>query len=76
MEKIKSQIDILKIKLTFFSSLVGATVYLFLNIFKLGVLDIYLLLFVFVALLIYGIIGVFNSIVGLNLKYEELSDAQ
>jgi len=72
MEKLKLQIDILKIKLTFFSSLAGGTVYIILNIDKLNFLNKHILYTLFALLLIYSVLGVFVNISFLNEKYKEL----
>ena len=72
MEKIKIQIDILKIKLTFFSGLAGGVSYLFLNIDKLKIFNAFFLYFLFVIIFLYGAVGVFTNISFLNDKYREL----
>jgi len=72
MDKIKLQIDILKTKITFFSSLAGGISYLFLNIEKLKVLNVYFLYIFFTFSFIYSFIGVFNNLSFLNDKYKEL----
>ncbi len=72
MEKIKLQIDILKIKLTFFTGLTGGISYLFLNIEKLDIFNAFVLYVLFVLLFLYSVIGVFINISFLNDKYKEL----
>jgi len=74
MEKIKLQVDILKIKLTFFTGLSGGISYLFLNIYKLQILNAYILYFLFVILFLYGLVGVLLNISFLNDKYKELEE--
>ena len=72
MEKIKLQIEVLKIKLTFFSGLSGGISYLFLNIYKLHIFNAYILYIIFVILFLYGLVGVLLNISFLNDKYKEL----
>jgi len=72
MEKIKLQIDILKIKLTFFTGLTGGVTYLFLNIYKLHVNNASILYLLFIVLFLYGLVGVLINISFLNDKYKEL----
>ena len=72
MENIKLQIDILKIKLTFFTGLAGGISYLFLNIEKLAIFNAFVLYILFAILFLYSVIGVFINISFLNDKYKEL----
>ena len=74
MEKIKLQVDILKIKLTFFTGLTGGVSYLFLNIEKLQLFNANILYFLFVILFLYSLVGVFINISFLNDKYKELEE--
>ena len=62
MEKIKLQVDILKIKLTFFTGLTGGVSYLFLNIEKLAIYNTFVSYILFVLLFLYSVIGVFINI--------------
>ncbi|WP_457750267.1 hypothetical protein [Sulfurimonas sp.] len=73
MERIKLQIEILKIKLTFFTGLSGGISYLFLNIYKLHIFNAYILYVIFVLLFLYGLVGVLLNISFLNDKYKELA---
>lgn len=72
MEKIKLQIDILKIKLTFFTGLTGGVSYLLLNMDKLTIFNAFILYVLFALLFVYSVIGVFINISFLNDKYKEL----
>jgi len=72
MEKIKLQIDILKIKLAFFTGLAGGVSYLFLHIDKLKIFNLHLLYALFVIIFIYCFVGVFINLSFLNDKYKEL----
>jgi len=72
MDRLKLQIDILKIKLAFFSSLTGGTAYIILNVDKLDFLNKPILYTIFASLLLYGALGVFINISFLNEKYKEL----
>ena len=75
MEKIKLQIEILKIKLTFFSALTGGISFLFINIDKLErLLSISALYIIFSIIYLYTFLGVFINLSSLSDKdkYEEL----
>jgi len=77
-ELVKINIDILKTKLTFFASVVGGIMFLFINIDKINkFFNQYILAFGFIMIGFYGIIGVIKNLTELNrikqkveLKYE------
>ena len=75
MEKVKLQIEILKIKLTFFSGIFGGVSFMFLNIEKLEkIFNIYILYLSFGLMLFYSIIGIFTNMSLLSDKYKELNN--
>ena len=75
MEKIKLQIDILKVKLTFFTGIFGGVAYMFLNIEKLNkIFNLSFLYFSFSSLLFYSIIGIFINMNLLSDKYTEIEN--
>jgi len=73
MEKVKLQIEVLKIKLTFFSALSSGLFYLFLNIDKLqSLINLTLLYIILFVLYLYAILGVFINLTYLSDKYKDL----
>ena len=73
MEKVKLQIEILKIKLTFFSALASGLSFLFVNIDKLEkFLSLSTLYVIFSTMYFYAVIGVFVNLTYLSDKYKEI----
>ena len=75
IEAIKIQVDILKVKLAFFSALMSGTIYLFLRFHYLEkFFNTYLLFFCFILILLYGIVGALTNLFELSKKYKELQN--
>ena len=73
MEKVKLQIEILKIKLTFFSALTGGVSFLFVNADKLEkFLSLSALYIIFSTMYLYAVIGIFVNLTYLSDKYKEI----
>ncbi len=77
IEAIKVQVDILKVKLAFFSAVIGVVGYIGAHFTLLQrFANQYIVYSILIALLVYGSLGIVYNVVQLNRKYEELENEQ
>ena len=73
MDKLKIKIDIIKYKITLFTTVLGSGIYLLINKTKvLETVDKIVLYFVLWVLLVYGIVGFVSNLYKLNLEEKKI----
>ena len=73
MEKVKLKIEILKYKITLFSTILGSGIFLLINQESiLGTINKNIFYFVLCFLLVYGIVGFVNNLFNLNQEEKKI----